>query len=60
MKDSLNSAFNEGFYKLVVSRIQMISSRDKFAKAKVVEDYNPGDCAVCNLRFDSYKNHIYS
>ncbi|KAH0573403.1 hypothetical protein SS50377_25523 [Spironucleus salmonicida] len=60
VKNAITPQNNKQFYDLVVSKVEQISSRDKFAKTRVAEDCNPGDCAVCNVRFDSYKQHIFS
>ncbi|CAL5971410.1 Conserved_hypothetical protein [Hexamita inflata] len=57
---SKDQSTNSFLYDLVVEKIAQISSRDKFAKVKVAEDYNAGECNVCNTRFESYKHHICS
>jgi len=35
-------------------------ARDKYQKIRVEEDRSPGECAVCNCRYDSYFSHIMS
>lgn len=49
---------NQSLYDIVVAKLRRMSSRDKFAKVKVQEDYNAGECNVCNTRYESYKHHI--
>ena len=49
---------NLHLYNAVVERRKQVSSRDKFTKVKIAEDYNNGECNICNIHYDSYKHHV--
>ena len=41
-------------------KLLSVTSRDKYANVKLQEDVQQGECCVCQVRYDNYKEHVNS